>query len=95
MSVSGNTVRLAVIFRNFSGTLTDPTGTITLKFYDRKKAQIGSTINLTGANRDGVGQYHYDYTIPSNTTGTLTYEFAGVVSGYASVGRATIPVRFV
>lgn len=96
MALVGNTVRLTAKFYNFSNILTDTSGILaTLKIYDSKKNQIGSTINLTVAHKVSAGIMQYDYTIPNTTSPFIIYEFSGTVDSVISLNRGSIPLRWV
>lgn len=73
----GNVVHLTAIFTS-SGTNTDPT-TVTLYI----KAPNGGILTLTWAagqvTRDGVGLFHYDYTVPSSGAYAYRWEATGAV----------------
>lgn len=92
MVQAGNSVRLSATFKDFAGTLTDPTGTITFKVFDLKRNQIGSTVNLSGGNHSGTGVYRYDYTVPLGTKQSLVYEFAGLIGGLPAITRKVLQV---
>lgn len=89
---AGNSVRLTSTFKDFSGTLTDPTGTITFKVFDLKRNQIGTTVNLAAGNHVGTGVYQFDYLAPS---GSVVYEFAGLVGGLPAIIRKVLIVKTV
>lgn len=72
----GNTVRIVAKFHTFTGPLADPEN-ITLAFFDSADKQIGTTIDITSANRLSAGIYEYFYTIPTGY-GRIWYEFAGM-----------------
>jgi hypothetical protein len=91
MAINGDTVRLTATFKNFADTLVDPTS-ITVKFYDQSKTQIGTTI--TEVVKDDVGVYHYDYTIPDGYK-KIYYEWTGMIDDKPSVERDIIQVTFV
>jgi hypothetical protein len=95
MVIAGNSARLTSTFKDFSGTLTDPTGTITFKVFDLKRNQIGTTVNLAGGNHVSTGVYQYDYAVPLGTTSNLVYEFAGLVGGLPAITRKVLIIKTV
>jgi hypothetical protein len=92
MVIAGNSVRLTATFKDFTGTPTDPTGTITFKVFDLKRNQIGTTVNLTAGNHVGTGVYQFDYVAPASN---VAYEFAGLVGGLPAIVRKTLIVKTV
>ena len=105
MALSGNTVRLKCEFKTFDDEYADPTA-ITLKIFDKDKAQIGATIEISCAYQTDTGIYEYDYTIPalsvlieylSTTLISCTkifYEFSGTLDGEVITGRDKIIVNW-
>lgn len=53
----GNIIRISGAFTDVNGAAVDPT-TVTLRI----KPPSGSTVVVTNATKDSVGNYHYDYT---------------------------------
>jgi len=74
-----DTVRLNAEFRDFDGTLTDPT-TVTLKHKDPS----GNTATLTNASLTNPidGQWYYDLDVDEAGTWQYSWEGAGVVDKY-------------
>ena len=91
---ANDTERLLAAFKTWAGVDADP-DPVTVKFYDDGKKQIGSTITLTIAlNRDSVGNWHYDYTIPM-VTGSIWVEFSGTLEGQViTPARAELKVSW-
>lgn len=90
MAIIGNTIRLSAEFKSFAGVYTDPT-LVTLKIYDKNMAQIGETVVLGDAHKNGIGKYYYDYLVPDDKRlgiNTLTfYEFCGIIDGEPALNR--------
>lgn len=95
MAYIGSTVRITANFRDWDGTLVDPS-TMTLRIYDKNRRQIGSSISITASHKVVTGSYKYEYTIPEGVTSEVIYEWKGILAtGYAVIGRGRIPVRWV
>ena len=100
MAYTGDTVRLKVKFKTYNGNAIDPTD-VKLKIYKPtiNSYELISTIQLSPANKVGVGEYQYDYTIPENLINSgvkfLVYEFSGLYNGSTTLARDKIDVRFV
>jgi hypothetical protein len=94
MPLIGNTIRLHASFYNFSEVLTDPTS-ITLKFFDQRRNQVGTDITIGIGEKISTGVYEYDYTIPNINSNALIYEFKGIIGGFASLSRGIIALRWV
>jgi hypothetical protein len=91
MPIIGDTIRLKASFYNYSGALTDP-DSVTVKIY----TDIGPIQIETGAaTKEATGVYYYDYTIPADINGALVYEFAGILDGTPTVGRAMLDKSWV
>ena len=88
MAKIGNTVKLVAEFRDFDGKLADP-DVVYLRVYDNLKNQIGATIEITEDFKTSLGVYKYPYVIP-NGSGTITYEFTGLIEGNPCVGRGSV-----
>jgi hypothetical protein len=91
---AGNTVRLHCTFTNFSGVPTDPS-VIKVRVYDQKYNLIKDNI-LSSDNRDDVGVYFFDYTIPMDFVNQkIVYEWYGEIGGYPSLSRGKFKVIFI
>ena len=91
MIYQGDTVRLKVNFRNFSGINVDPTE-IKLIVYDMYKNQIEQFI-LSDANKENIGIYFYDYT-PATELSDFIFEFSGLYNGNPTVVRDSLQIKF-
>ena len=92
MALSNNTVRIQAEFKTFANEYADPTS-ITLKIYDKRRKQVGTTISITSEDKLSTGIYTYDYTIPLGYD-ELTYEFSGTLEGHTITGRSGITVTW-
>lgn len=71
----GETVICSITVRNSRKALTDPTTSMNI-IIDRIKPNFENIIALTAMQRDGAGEYHYDFdtsVITSNSTYEVTY----------------------
>ena len=91
MIYQGDTVRLKVNFRNFSGINVDPTET-KLTIYDMYKNQMEQFI-LDDANKENVGVYFYDYT-PATELSDFIFEFSGLYNNHPTVVRDSLKIKF-
>ena len=91
MIYQGDTVRLKINFRNFSGVNVDPTE-IKLTIYDMYKNQMEQFI-LDDANKENVGVYFYDYT-PATELSEFIFEFSGLYNGNPTVVRDSLQIKF-
>ncbi len=92
MTVIDNTVRLTVTFTDWDNALVDPTG-IVLRIYDGRKKQIGVDIAIGEAQKQSVGVYQYDYTVPDGAD-CMYAEFSGTSEGTVVLGRQRIERRW-
>jgi len=88
MAIIGNTIKLKAEFKTFSDVYANPTD-ITLKIFNKNRKQIGTTIDITDADKISTGIYLYEYTLPYGYN-ELVYEFAGILEGDIILGRSTI-----
>ncbi|MDD4483675.1 MAG: hypothetical protein PHD55_04820 [Methanoregula sp.] len=79
--VKGDEVRLKATFKDFSGTLVDPSA-MTLKVYDSTGTAV-ITKTLSDLTREGLGVYHYDWV--TSAIGDFIYEFSGTLADGATV----------
>ena len=84
----GDTIKLTVEFRTFSGVVVDPEN-ITLKIMDSKGQQIGEIIEIISSHKVSPGIYSYEYIVPDKPN-ELIYEFKGYVNGKPIVGRSRL-----
>lgn len=92
---AGNTVRFSCEFKDFANQLADPP-LIMFKVYNQRYEQI-HTASLGSGEKAGIGNYFYDYTIPSTgyTNQKLYYEWYGEVAGNPSLNRGSFKVVFI
>lgn len=88
----GETVKLLVDFYDFGNQLIDPQ-VIKIIFYDREYKKINEFI-LGAGNRDSLGKYFYNYTIP-NDHFTIYYEFNGEYNGLINLNRGKLQIKFI
>lgn len=93
MALIGNTVRVRAEFRGWDKALADPTD-LALKFYARRRTQLGTAVAAGSLTKVSAGIYYYDYTIPDTASPEIIYEFSGTLQGMPIVGRGEIPVRW-
>ncbi len=93
MPLIGDTVKLRAEFRDFAGTLTDPS-TITLNVYDRSKKLIWGPIEDVPEHKVSVGVYEYPYVIPKGYS-VLYYEFIANPENLAAVARGAINIKWI
>jgi len=91
MMLQGDTVRLKVHFKTFSGESVDPTD-ITLTIFSEDKTQI-EQISITDTNKENVGVYFYDY-IPDDIQ-ELIFEFRGLFGDKPILSRGNINTKFI
>ncbi len=87
---SGNTVRLEVLFKDFSGQPIDP-DSVELLFYEN--GEVVNQISMNESNRLYEGFYVY-LLVTDNTPKTITYEWKGIISGNPSLKRGTFRTVF-
>lgn len=88
---SGDTVRLIVNFRTFTGQAIDPTD-VTLTIYDNTEQQIEQFI-LDDTNRNDVGVFFYDFVTP-NDEQEIIFEFRGLNNSNPIVVRDSLQIKF-
>ena len=87
---TNDTVRIKATFKDFDQVAIDPDGqTATFKVYDFER----TVLETFTAVRDGVGLYHYDWTVP-DIEGTYFVEFKGEFSGAPQLTRQKFAVKF-
>lgn len=93
--LSGDTVRLLCTFKDFAGNLATPT-LINIKIYDQTYALLNTySLDLT-ANQSSIGNYFYDFTIPSSYVNkTVYYEWYAEYNGVPSLNRSSFQVVFI
>lgn len=97
LAYTGDTVTLKVAFKTYNDVAIEPTD-VKVKIYKQTSTsnELISTISLSEADRQGIGQYEYLYTIPSITDSKyLVYEFSGMYNGQITLARGKFNVRFV
>jgi len=88
----GDTVRLKVHFKTFTGQSVDPTD-IKLTIYDNQKQQIEQFI-LDDTNRENVGVFYFDY-VPADELNEFIFEFIGSYSNKPILSRGKVEVKFI
>lgn len=88
----GDTVRLKVHFKTFTGQLVDPTD-IKLTIYKTDKTQI-EQIAISDSDKESVGVYFYDY-LPASELNEFIFEFAGSYSNKPILARGKVEVKFI
>jgi hypothetical protein len=88
----GDTIRLQATFRDFSGSLVNPSS-VTVTFYNCFTSTEISSVAAT-SNNPSTGVFYTDYQIPTDKTGVV-YEFKGKVSGTTALARKQIRFGFV
>ncbi|MBB2482979.1 hypothetical protein H5P36_22720 [Bacillus sp. APMAM] len=89
--LQGDSVRLRVQFRTFTGQLIDPTD-VKLTIYKSDHTQI-EQIPLDDSNKENVGVYFYDY-VPAGELNEFIFEFAGSVNNKPILSRGKVEVKF-
>jgi hypothetical protein len=93
--IAGDTIRLLCTFKDFSGSLATPT-LISVKIYDQKYTLINTYSVDLNANKVSVGNYFYDYTIPTTyVNSSLYYEWYSEYNGVPSLNRGQFQVVFI
>ncbi|WP_210367429.1 hypothetical protein [Bacillus sp. REN3] len=88
----GDTVRLKVHFKTFTGQSVDPTD-IKLTIYKTDKTQI-EQIAITDSDKESVGVYFYDY-VPADELNEFIFEFVGSYSNKPILSRGKVAVKFI
>lgn len=94
MAIRGDTVRLQVHFKTFEGASVSPEA-ITLTIYNYTQ-EVVETIEEPQifADQNNIGEYFYDYTIPSDLQDYFIFEFAGTYNKKAILSRQKIRLKF-
>ncbi|MBT2680148.1 hypothetical protein J7E38_14125 [Bacillus sp. ISL-35] len=88
----GDTVRLKVHFKTFTGQSVDPTD-IKLTIYKTDKTQV-EQILLDETAKEGIGLYFYDY-VPADELNEFIFEFIGSYSNKPILSRGKVEVKFI
>lgn len=88
--IQGDTVRLQVHFKTFTGVSVDPDG-ISLTIYDNAK-NVLETIPISNENKESTGKYFYDYT--ASELNEFIFEFAGSYNSKPILSRGRVEVKF-
>lgn len=88
----GDSVRLQVHFKSFSGQSIDP-AEIKLTIYKTDKTQVEQII-ITDTNKENAGVYFYDYT-PASELNEFIFEFAGSYNNKSVLSRGKVEVKFI
>lgn len=101
MALTGDTVQLQVQFKTFDGNAIEPTN-VALKIYKPTSLntfELLETISLSETEKVGVGEYHYNYTIPTELNASsinfIVYEFSGLYQNSTTLARGKVNIRFV
>ncbi|WP_366162631.1 hypothetical protein ABXS71_06165 [Bacillus infantis] len=89
--IQGDTVRLKVHFKTFTGQSVDPTD-IKLTIYKSDKSQL-EQIAITDSDKEKVGVYFYDYN-PASELNEFIFEFAGSYNNKPILNRGKVEVKF-
>ena len=90
---SGNTIRMMCTFRDFDQALVDP-DVVKVKLYDYRYQPVSDTV-LGEQHRLGVGEYFYDYPIPSGPKERVHYEWYAEKDGTVALKRDTFLINFI
>lgn len=91
MAYSGDTVRLKVHFKTFTGESIEPTD-IKLTIYDTNKNLI-EEIPITDTNKESLGVYFYDYILPDDKP-EIVFEFRGLQNNKPILVRDSVKIQF-
>jgi len=91
MITIGDTVRLKVEFKNWTGVLASPED-VKLKLYRSKNEPIGTTIDVEPVS---TGKYQYDWTVPADASKLIYFEYSGTLEGKSITGRMKIATKWV
>ena len=92
MAFVGDTVRLRVQFKTFTGQLVSPND-IKLTIYDKQNNQI-EEIEITDSDKENIGVYFYDYIIPDDILDYFIFEFGGLHNNKPILSRGKVNVKF-
>lgn len=87
----GDTIRLKVHFKNFSGQSIDPSD-IKLTIYKSDKTKI-EEIEVDDSNKENVGVYFYDFV--SIGLSEFVYEFSGLYNNKPILARDKVQIKFI
>lgn len=91
--LSGSTIRIEVVFKDFNNELVDPSN-IKLVIYDKDYKQVGT--DITDLIKKSAGTWYYDYETPLIKKDKLYYcEISGDVGTKTIVVRSSFTTRFV
>jgi hypothetical protein len=91
MYKSGDSVEFIGKFYDDNDALADPTS-VTITIYNHSTRTQLATASATKVS---VGVYRYYYTLPTDLTGAVVYEFVGQLDGRPTVIRELIPIEWV
>ena len=86
----GDTVWLKAEFKDRTGTLTDPAGSVTLNVYDEARTLLYTVT----ATKTDTGTYEAPYVVPDGSS-YLIYEYSGTLNGYTAKNRDRLDRQFV
>ncbi|WP_026675775.1 hypothetical protein [Fictibacillus gelatini] len=90
--LKGDTVRLKVHFKTFTGQSVDPTD-VKLTIYKSDKTKI-EEIPITDSNKENVGVYFYDYIVPDEILESFIFEFRGLYNNKPILARDSVQIKF-
>lgn len=90
--LQGDTVRLKVNFKSFTGQSVNPVN-VKLTIYDKDKNQI-EQIPLDDTYKLDVGVYFYDYT-PALELNEFIFEFGGSYNSHPIIVRGRLELKFI
>jgi len=90
--LSGDSIRLKVNFKTFTGQPVNPVN-LTLTIYKTEQTQI-EQFTLDDTNKLDVGVYFYDY-VPASELNEFIFEFAGTYNDKPILSRGQVKVKFI
>lgn len=94
MALIGDTIRLIVRFRNFSGNPVNPID-VKLRILDGDSFEEIESITVTDENKTDVGVYEYDYVVPEGDSKFLVYEYSGTYNDKPVLTRGSFHRAFI
>lgn len=91
MILTGDTVRLKVHFKTFTGQAVNPVN-ISLRIYDDAKNLI-EEIPIDDTHKLDVGIFYYDY-VPASELNEFIFEFAGSYNNKPILSRGKVTISF-
>lgn len=91
--LKGDSVRLKVNFKTFTGIAVNPVNPVNLVIYKTDETVV-ETIVLDDTNKLDVGVFYYDYT-PAIGLNEFIFEFNGTYNNKTILSRGKIDVKFI